>query len=614
MLTRSIPALALVVFGGLFWRQLSQMDLPAIWAAIGDVRPWQWAGAVLATWVSFGAVGRYDAVWHGIMKTGVSRRAARLSGMRAIAVSQLVGFGSVTASVIRWRSLPQISVWQITQLSFAVTLSFLLCWAFFALAAAIWIGLLPPLTWIAIVLCGMLVIPLTRHICGYQTMRAVSPLIIWTGVDLLFAALALYLVMPATAGIPFSILLAAFVLALGAGLVSNSPSGAGAFELTLLALIPLDAPEPLIAGILAFRIVYYVLPALVALPPLLKTHRAPNHRILSTEQIEHLLKRGAPAAWQLAQQQARVEAIAGDHWLTNSVGRWRVSIGTTLAFYDRVGALKKFAASTVGAHETPVLYNCDGRMASVARRQGWYVKRIAMEATIDPTTWTKSGGKRQTLRRKLRRTAQDGINITVGGADLPFAQMDAIAAAWEEQRGGQLGFSMGVYDPNYIARQMTFLIWRAGTLIGFVTFQKGRADWSLDLIRHRPDIPDGAVHSAVVAAIEAAKTTGIRKLSLATVPDPRCTPRIWANKRAGLTQFKRCFGPVWAGRYHAAPSKTAFWLSALSIGFAIYKPLIKFRLRRLFVRKTVKTRALQLMFATIHEKRHANQNYTGPGQ
>ena len=56
-------------------------------------------------------------------------------------------------------------------------------------------------------------------------------------------------------------LLPVFLLALGLGIASGSPGGIGPFEATLLALLPGIEASGLLAGILAFRVLAYALPA-----------------------------------------------------------------------------------------------------------------------------------------------------------------------------------------------------------------------------------------------------------------------------------------------------------------------------------------------------------------
>ncbi|HYP79668.1 MAG TPA: bifunctional lysylphosphatidylglycerol flippase/synthetase MprF, partial [Steroidobacteraceae bacterium] len=85
-------------------------------------------------------------------------------------------------------------------------------------------------------------------------------------VDLCLAAGVLYVLMPGGATGSFLGFLGIYVLASVAGLLSNVPGGLGVFETVLLLLTP-DAvpPDQKLAAVLAYRIVYYLLPFLLAL-------------------------------------------------------------------------------------------------------------------------------------------------------------------------------------------------------------------------------------------------------------------------------------------------------------------------------------------------------------
>ena len=202
-----------------------------------------------------------------------------------------------------------------------------------------------------------------------------------------------------------------------------------------------------------------------------------------------------------------------------------------------------------------------------------------MEAMIRPTTWTTTGGKRQTLRRKLKQATRAGVSITQAPAQQSLRELSSIAHHWAMSHGGEMGFSMGRFCPDYLAHQLVFLIQKDAQTIGFVSFHATSTQWTLDLIRHHNAIPDGAIHAAIVTAITAAKDAGVQQISLANTPDPRYTPDYWASKCAGLIQFKRSFAPIWVGRYHAAPTKLEFWVSAILIGIAIHRPVTNFSWR-----------------------------------
>ena len=80
-------------------------------------------------------------------------------------------------------------------------------------------------------------------------------------IDTGFAALAFWVLIPSSADILFAQLFPIYLICLGVALVSNTPGGVGPFELTLLWAIPDTNINELIAALIAFRLVYFALPA-----------------------------------------------------------------------------------------------------------------------------------------------------------------------------------------------------------------------------------------------------------------------------------------------------------------------------------------------------------------
>ncbi len=79
-------------------------------------------------------------------------------------------------------------------------------------------------------------------------------------VDLLISATALYLVLPGDTVVPFAVVLAAYLVGIAISLITQVPGGLGILELILLKLLQDSVGESVIASILIFRILYYVLP------------------------------------------------------------------------------------------------------------------------------------------------------------------------------------------------------------------------------------------------------------------------------------------------------------------------------------------------------------------
>ncbi len=84
-------------------------------------------------------------------------------------------------------------------------------------------------------------------------------------VDLTISATALYLVLPADTVVPFALVLAAYLVAIAVALVSQVPGGLGILELILLKLLTGTVGQTVLASVLVFRVMYYVLPMLFAI-------------------------------------------------------------------------------------------------------------------------------------------------------------------------------------------------------------------------------------------------------------------------------------------------------------------------------------------------------------
>jgi len=98
--------------------------------------------------------------------------------------------------------------------------------------------------------------------------RAALTQLLLSSADWLLTGTVLFAVLPSTLGIEYGALLRAYLVAQTAGMVSHVPGGAGVFEavmLTLLATGTATQRAGLVAALVMFRVVYYLLPLLVAL-------------------------------------------------------------------------------------------------------------------------------------------------------------------------------------------------------------------------------------------------------------------------------------------------------------------------------------------------------------
>jgi len=84
-------------------------------------------------------------------------------------------------------------------------------------------------------------------------------------VDLGFCAMAMYLLMPAEPQIDFLSLAVVFILATLLGFASHAPGSLGVFDAAMLVALPQFGREQLLATLLVFRVLYFVIPFTLAI-------------------------------------------------------------------------------------------------------------------------------------------------------------------------------------------------------------------------------------------------------------------------------------------------------------------------------------------------------------
>jgi phosphatidylglycerol lysyltransferase len=562
----AVPVLLVAIW--MVSNRLPVLEIRGVFGAIADFSLWQWCVAAVATAISLFAIGGYDATAHRLLQTGISTSKARSAGLRAIAIAQLVGFGTVTAGLVRCRLLMGLSIGRIGALSAFVSLSFFAAWAVltgiavlltdlpFPSGGALWGGGVLALS--APIMCWF-----WRDRLQGVGLRAFTTLLFWAFTDTVSASVVLWIFLPE--GLPFGQVFAAYLLALGSGLLSNSPGGLGPFDLCLIVLLPEVEIASLLSAIFAYRLVYLVAPALISVPSLIWPAPVVTPPLQCVDAADVV---NPCPEWGLHRQSAEIlsdNARVTAH-LARRTGSFLVGIGRPLNFGD-----PQLVSRTAAAEGRRVaLYKLDSRGAVIVRRCGWSCLQVGTDAMIDLKDWTLDTPRRRQLRRKLKQAAKAGIEIRQSRpTDLP--DMVAIAKHWKESHGKEWGFSMGLFEPEYLAHQRTFLALERGAPAAFISVHVHKNRWVLDIMRHGDDIPSGTMHALVVAAIIQAKSEGVTHMSLAAVPPAMPWLSRWL--RPGLKQFKDAFVPRWEPLYICTAQRWHMPMALLSIARAVVYPV-----------------------------------------
>jgi len=555
--------------------------------ALASVDPAQWIMAAVATVISFGALGWYDVVAHRHFRTGLPPWQAAISGAVAIALAQTIGFGALTGALARWRMLPTLNMLTAAKITFGVAISFLMALAPI-LGLMLWItGNAYALPWAPVLLAlplGTSLLLLTRRfftgVFRLPSLPAQARIALLALVDTIAAAAALYVFLPAECP-PFLMVYSAYLMALALALLTGAPGGLGAFELTLLTALPQVPDSALLVAIIAFRLMYYVVPAICAIIALARPLQSPRAPEATGPVRRELLQNGRAELAVCQQNEARAVKHGGATLAVVETPH------TATALFDplngRLGdALPGLHNHAKARNLMPLIYKCQARSAVEARKAGWHAVYIADEMVLNPATFHTEGSAFRQLRRKLRQASAAGVWCS--DTQMPSVTvLRSIDAAWRARNGRARGVSMGRFCPEYIFTQRLYTAYVGKRAVAFATFHHNTDELCLDLMRALPDAPQGAMHALLYAAITDAATEGRRRLSLAALPRQANESLSWPERKLlafnqsaqgqGLSQFKTCFCPHREPLYAAAPNRLVLLLALSDLARAIRHPV-----------------------------------------
>ncbi len=89
--------------------------------------------------------------------------------------------------------------------------------------------------------------------------------IMMASVDIILAATALFVLLPGAGAALFPALLLGYLVAIVTGLITHAPGGVGVFEAVMLVSLPEIDRASLFAALLAYRVVYYLIPLAIGM-------------------------------------------------------------------------------------------------------------------------------------------------------------------------------------------------------------------------------------------------------------------------------------------------------------------------------------------------------------
>jgi glycosyltransferase 2 family protein len=267
-------------------RTLKGVDAGVILIALTDIPPHHIALAALCVIGAFCTLTFYDFfALRTVGKKQVPYRIAALSSFTSYTIGHNIGATVFTGGAIRFRIYSDygLNAIDVAKICFLSGLTFWLGNTFVLGIGMAWhpwaasaMDQLPPAVNRLIALGGIAAIVAylvwlslgdVRRELGQHGWKVTLPsarltlLQILIGVvDLGFCAMAMYLLMPAQPGIDFISLAVVFILATLLGFASHAPGSIGVFDAAMLVALPEFGREQLLATLVVFRILYFLIP------------------------------------------------------------------------------------------------------------------------------------------------------------------------------------------------------------------------------------------------------------------------------------------------------------------------------------------------------------------
>ena len=261
-------------------------------------------------------------------------------------------------------------------------------------------------------------------------------------------------------------------------------------------------------------------------------------------------------------------SVAGRSWV--SMGD---PIGRGEERRDLVWRFRELCDKSAG---WPVYYEVRQENVPLYLDLGLVLTKIGEEARVDLPSFTMEGAGKKDLRHALNRYTREGAQFEmVPPAQVPgiLAELRGVSDAWlKMKKTREKRFSIGFFSENYLNQTPVGVVRKDGRILAFANVWAGgdHEEVSVDLMRHRPDIPSGAMDFVFSRLMLWAKEEGYRWFNLGMAPLSGLPSGELAPFRfragafvfrtggrfynfQGLREFKEKFSPVWSPRYLASP-------------------------------------------------------------
>ncbi|MCX5520189.1 YbhN family protein [Kaistia defluvii] len=281
-----IGAVAVSVY--ILYREFRRISFAEVADSLAAITAGNWALAICATLVAYGALAWYDRI--AILHLGkkVSWLFISLCSFTTYALSHNIGASVISGAVVRYRAY---STRGLTGQEIGLLIVF--CSFTFALGTVLMGGLAltvePHIVrrlidvpdWVSfsvglvlLALVGLYVLGSWRHFPPWQFKRftlqyprlpIVARQMLAGPLELAAAGAIIYFALPAAGNPGYLVILGIFLASFTLALLSHAPGGLGVLEVTFLAALPELNPNDVLAALIVFRLLYLLIPFAFAL-------------------------------------------------------------------------------------------------------------------------------------------------------------------------------------------------------------------------------------------------------------------------------------------------------------------------------------------------------------
>lgn len=274
----------IAVAGYILYHMLHDLDFDDLYEAIVEMPPRNIALAALCVAAGYFTLTFYDLfAVRAIGRNDVPYRVAAFAAFTSYSIGHNVGASAFTGGAVRYRvySAWGLNAIDVAKVCFLAGLTF---WLGNAAVLGLGVAYHPEAAasidklpiWVNQVAAFAILAGLTAYVAWVWSKPRIVGKGTWTVtlpggpltllqigigiVDLAFCALAMYILVPDEPHVGFVVVAVIFVSATLLGFASHSPGGLGVFDAAMLVGLFQFDKEELLAGMLLFRVLYYIIP------------------------------------------------------------------------------------------------------------------------------------------------------------------------------------------------------------------------------------------------------------------------------------------------------------------------------------------------------------------